>query len=48
MNRIAMIVVTCVLGLVLTACGENNAPKPAVGKTNAPTTTNQTPATQNH
>lgn len=52
MNRIAMIAVTCILGLLLAACGENNSPKPAAGKTNAPETTNQTPAKtdtiQNH
>lgn len=55
MNRLAMIAVTCILGLALAACGENNAPKPAVGKTdNSATTTTNNPApaktdnTQNH
>ncbi len=54
MNRLAMIAVTCILGLALAACGESNTPKPAVGKTDnsATTTTNPAPAktdnTQNH
>lgn len=39
MNRLAMIAATCVLGLVLSACGDNNAPKPEAGKTDVPATT---------
>ncbi len=38
MNRLAMIAVTCVLGFVLTACGEQSTPKP--------TTATDTPASQ--
>lgn len=34
MNRIAMIAAACTLGLLLTACGDNSAPKqPVVTKT---------------
>lgn len=42
MNRLAMIAVTCVLGFVLTGCGEQSTtPKPTAGTTEAPA--NQTP-----
>ena len=35
MNRLAIIAVTCCLGLVLTACGEQDTVKPTVVKPNA-------------
>ena len=47
MNRLAMIAVTCVLGFVLTACGEQSTPKPTAGTTDTPasqTTDQTTPA----
>ncbi|WP_157010329.1 hypothetical protein [Legionella fallonii] len=51
MNRLAMIAATCILGLALAACGENNTPKPAADKTGT-TTPAPTPAktdnTQHH
>lgn len=36
MNRAIIIATTCALGLVLTACGDNSAPKPTVVKPEAP------------
>ena len=52
MNRLAMIAVTCALGFVLTACGEQSTPKPTAGtpstpanQTNQPTP-NQTDTTK--
>ena len=57
MNRLAMIVGTCCLALVLTACGEKGSTKPAegtapqgqennnAGENKAPDTNNAAPAT---
>jgi hypothetical protein len=49
MNRLAMIAVTCALGFVLTACGEQSTPKPTAGTPSTPanqSTPNQTDTTK--